>query len=50
MGGLLCLWYLCDMWEGGVGLLEVVRLLMRGVAEGLGEVLVGEVVGILGWT
>jgi len=36
------------MWYGAVGLLVVVRLLVREMPEVVGEVLIGEVVGILG--
>ncbi len=45
---LVRLWYLCGVWRGGVGLLVVVRLLMRGAAEEIEEVLAGEIVEILG--
>ena len=45
---LVRLWYLCGVWRGGVGLLVVVRMRVRGVAEEIGEVLVGEMVEILG--
>ena len=45
---LVRLWGLCGVWWGGVGLLVVVRLLVIGVAEKNGKVLVGEMVEILG--
>ena len=42
----MCLWYLCDVELGGVGLLVVVRLSVRELLVGIGKGLVG-VVGIL---
>ena len=45
---LVHLWYLCGVWWSGVGLFVTVRLLVRGVAEEVGVVLVGEIVALLG--
>ena len=44
----MCLGCLCDAGFGGVGYLVVVGLLVRRVSEGIGEGLVGGVVGIIG--
>jgi len=43
---LVCLWYFCYVGLGGVGVLVVVRLLVRELSMGIGEGLV-KVVGIL---
>ena len=42
----MCLWYLCDVGLGGVGLLVVERLMVRELSGGIREGFV-RVVGIL---
>ena len=45
---LVCLGCLCNVGFGGVGFVVVVRVLVGGVSDGIGEDLVGRIVGILG--
>ena len=48
MWSLVRLWGPCGVRWGGVGLLVVVGLLVIGMAEKIREILVGEMVEILG--